>query len=205
MKIILELDFSDYDGKVTKYGKKSSSLSELSTKAAKLNVFHYMNYFSCYNTEQLKAATITIGLLYLKTKSIEEQYTIIKKQIQDGLRHTGCKYIFFPEVQPKSGHIHFHGLVSNELYERKYFDIFGRIGKRNMDRESFKRLSNFNSYWKYITKDHRPYDRHFKIVSNVKKNDFPDDYRWFDVEDSAPPAGLNTTGATPPRIIKPEL
>lgn len=141
-------------------GYPSQSTPKTSTYLEFLQHFHDMGI-------DFNATTITIGNKWIGKKSSDQQYQIMKKDIRKHINrnkhrqeHTWYYYNF--ELQ-QNGQLHAHGIEVN-TYLAPFHESFESYGKRNVHRESFKKMSNLNSYFEYIEKE-----KAYPTVTNITK------------------------------------
>lgn len=120
---------------------------------------------------ELVAGTVTIGRKWVGRLSAEQQYALIKKRIRAylGYMNVEHKYYFIFEFQ-QNGQLHAHSIYYN-MYQARHIEAFGDMGKRNSHPESFKMISDFNSYWNYIHKDQKEMYYKFPSITNIRKKD----------------------------------
>lgn len=109
--------------------------------------------FRSYSDDQLIFATITLGY----KKYIEMEDRELHKKMTNIIRCNlnkipNIKYIFVAEYN-KSKILHYHGIVTNELYQGQFIKIFKRFGSRNEHNLSFLKLKDKKKKIDYIMKD----------------------------------------------------
>lgn len=100
------------------------------------------------------ATTITIGNKYYGRMSADEQYKRMSRDIRRHIKtyaEDDSWYFYTFELQ-KNGQLHSHGIEVN-TYWAKFINSFELYGSRNIHKESFKKVSDFEAYYKYITKE----------------------------------------------------
>lgn len=100
------------------------------------------------------ATTITIGNKYYGRLSADEQY---KRMSLDIKRHIKKyreieQWFFYTFELQKNGQLHAHGIEVG-TYQESFVESFYKWGDRNMHPESFKKVSDFDAYYSYITKE----------------------------------------------------
>lgn len=112
-----------------------------------------MDYFRSLPRDSLHAITVTLGgNKRIGKLDYKEQYTEMIKEMKKVFKTNGeYKFWMTPELN-KSGVIHFHGIAYN-MYQNVFTDATINFGSRNRHKESFKRITNIESYIKYILKD----------------------------------------------------
>lgn len=129
-----------------------------------------LDYFRSLPKECLMAGTITLAVTKLCMLNYLEQYEITKRIIKKAIPYHGIvKYLAFPEIQ-KNGNIHWHLILTNEMYMSEWCQQFGKLGSRNKHKESYKKISDTTAYLNYIKKDYGKYPRLLPIT-NVSSTD----------------------------------
>lgn len=101
------------------------------------------------------ATTITIGCRKYGKLSADEQYKRMVKDIRVHMKRYNFnddKYYYYCFELQKNGQLHAHGIEIN-TYNTPFQEIFSDWGARNNHPESFKKVSSFEEYYKYITKE----------------------------------------------------
>lgn len=112
------------------------------------------------------ATTITIGNKRFGKLSAHDQYKRMARDVRIHMRrgHTNNdSYYFYCFELQQNGQLHSHGIEIN-TYKKPFDDMFSYWGKRNEHPESFKKVTDLKSYYKYITKECE-----FKTISNLSK------------------------------------
>lgn len=164
MTITLELDFSDCDHIC---GEKQTQTLVQSLHHNRVSYTDALSVITSVPAYDLKAVTITVGRADIGMLGYKDQYMYLRERIKNRFKyHSHQKYIFFPEIQPSTGNIHFHGYTYQITFE-EWKEKTGLFGSRNNHISSFAPVKNKDKYSEYIQKE--VYKFGLAPIHNIKK------------------------------------
>lgn len=128
-----------------------------------------------YTADNLILATVTLGKKEYIKMNDNELYKKIYNSIKFHFRGTPGWFLFVAEFT-KSGILHFHGILTNEIYMDTFIGCFKKYGNRNTHFSSFQKVKNKINVINYIMKDQ--FDEYqdeddFEIFKRGMKSQFP--------------------------------
>lgn len=166
MPITLQLDFSDCDNICD--DKQTKTLVQ-SLHHNRVSYHDALAVMTSVPKTELRAVTITVGRADIGMLGYKDQYMYLRERIKRRFKyHSDQKYIFFPEIQPSTGNIHFHGYTQKITFD-EWKEKTGIFGSRNTHISSFAPVKNKDNYSEYIKKE--VYKFGLAPIHNIKKID----------------------------------
>lgn len=153
---------------------KNFGVVTLSKPRPKLDIERSKEFFNYVPKTELIAGTVTLGKKDIFKKDYYEKCYILEKALRRYSEYNKrTKYIAFME-DTKLMNPHLHLLIYNG-YTCNFNKAFGPLGARNKNKESFKQVTDLNSYTEYITKEYTVNNDN-KYYTNITIEDLDKQY-----------------------------
>lgn len=144
---------------------------------APVNCTQIIDVLRSYPKESLTAGTVTLGTKKYLRLSWADQIKALSKACEEYGKINSTEFVAFIEAT-KNQVPHLHMLIYNG-YQSRFINHFKKFGARNAHNESFKQVSNVNSYIKYIMKEYHRGDKYFTNMIGPKySTDAPEKIPW---------------------------